>query len=449
MKIKLDKTLIDNLRRKFNEYSVFSYHITSEFHIPSQKRGTKENKNAFNCLCAALDRMSDIVSYLNSIDIQNDNQNGVFQLCDFLNQGQTLIDCIEIFGNIYNVSYCVKSDVSSFHQKGLTGKGNDAEYFKYLRSLCSVHPIATNAHPEYQGNEPEWCPYICSNNAIHYLLDDKIKNADFVATVYRNDTNTYIYIPIIIEQIFHYIEKRYKHINEIIDGIDKYNQDKIKLLQNAPIQEYISFATYDDYIISLTSEFQQRCGSCEYYPKIWRAILHTHFQDAEWETALDGYKVELKKGIERVHQNLQDMSCLNEDFDPEPVHINSINVLNDFYYEDSKLEDLFPSFEIENMDDFSEFFIYESLSFDKEQLSKILKFIDDQIAEGATHEDLCDIGRLLDSRLNISNSEWARIQLKIMEPAIGTFLPFDYYLNDWNLYLQIQIAKWKIGQAEN
>lgn len=448
MKIRLDKTLVDSLRHKFNENQNFSYNITSEFHIPSQKKGTKENKNAFNCLCAALDRMSDIVSYLNRLDIQNENQDGVFQLCDFLNQAQTLIDCIDIFGRIYNVPYRKESDISSFHQKGLNEKGNDTEYFKYLRSLCSVHPISTNAHPEYQGDEPEWCPYIRSKNAMSYLFDNEIKKADFVATVYRNDTNANIHIPIIIKQIFDYLEKRYEYINKIIDAINKYNQEQVNSLRLTLIEPPSSYPSYDDYIYSLSTEFLQRCGSCEYYPKIWRATMHTHFQDLKWEAALNEYKAELRIGIERIHRELQDMSCLNENFDPEAIKINTIERLNDFSYEDNETEYLFPDVEIENTKNHSETFIFASNSFDKERLSKILKFIDDQVTKGATHKDLRDICRQLDSQIKISDSEWARIQLKIMESVIGTFLPFDYYLNDWHLYLQIQIAKWKIGQAQ-
>lgn len=186
MKISLDKSLVRALRDKFNEHPVFSYHITSDFHVPTQSRGTKENKNAYNCLCAALDRMFDIVVYLNDLDIQNDKPKGTFQLCDFLNQSQTLIDCIEIFGKIYQVSYPAQGDISSFHERGITGKGNDEAYFKYIRSLCSVHPIATNAHPEYQGDEPEWCPYLCNRNSTYLLLNND-RHSDFIATVYRND----------------------------------------------------------------------------------------------------------------------------------------------------------------------------------------------------------------------------------------------------------------------
>lgn len=44
MKIRLDKTLVDSLRHKFNENQNFSYNITSEFHIPSQKKERRKTR---------------------------------------------------------------------------------------------------------------------------------------------------------------------------------------------------------------------------------------------------------------------------------------------------------------------------------------------------------------------------------------------------------------------
>ena len=292
------------LRDKFNEHPVFSYHITSDFHVPTQSRGTKENKNAYNCLCAALDRMFDIVVYLNDLDIQNDKPKGTFQLCDFLNQSQTLIDCIEIFGKIYQVSYPAQGDISSFHERGITGKGNDEAYFKYIRSLCSVHPIATNAHPEYQGDEPEWCPYLCNRNSTYLLLNND-RHSDFIATVYRNDVEGSYHIPIFLKQIFHYVRKRYQHIKKIINGIEIYNQGQIDYFQKKEVTDSGSFNSYTDYIASLIDEFKNRRGTDEYLPRVWDAVFHTHFYDLNWETALEEYKVEMKKGIERVKYSLK------------------------------------------------------------------------------------------------------------------------------------------------
>lgn len=450
MKIDLDKSLVRILRDKFNEYPVFSYHIKSDFHVPTQNRGTKESKNASNCLCASLDRMSDIVDYLNDLDIQSDMSNGTFQLCDFLNQSQTLIDCIEIFGKIYHVPYPAQGDISSFHEQGITGKGNDEAYFKYIRSLCSVHPIATNAHPEYQGDEPEWCPYLCSINNNTYWLLSNDRHADFVATVYRNDVEGSHHIYISLKQIFHYVGKRYQHIKEIVNAIEAYNQEQINYFQKKKVAGPDSFNLYTDYITSLIDEFYQRRGADEYLPRVWAAVFHTHFDDSNWETALDEYKLEMKKGIERVHIALQNMSCLDDTFDANPVQVYPLKELDSYSYEKQKIEYLFPSADMECVDEnYSETFISEQYAFNQERMQAILNLFDDNIKNGLCHEELRNLGRFLDSNYHISNSEWARIQLKIMEPILGRFLPFNYFANDWHLYWQVQIAKWKLGKRQN
>lgn len=449
MKISLDKSLVRALRDKFNEHPVFSRHITSDFHIPTQSKGTKENKNAYNCLCAALDRMSDIVDYLNDLDIQSDKQNGTFQLCDFLNQSQTLIDCIVVFGKIFQVSYPAQEDSSSFHEQGITGKGNDEAYFKYIRSLCSVHPTATNAHPEYQGDEPEWCPYLCSKGSSYWNFN-RDNHTDFVAMVYRNNIKGIHHIYISLSEVFHYVEKRYRHIDKIIDGIERYNQGQIKYFQKKKIMTPDAFDSYTDYIASLTDEFQKRCGTNDYLPRVWVAVFHTHFDDPKWEKAFNEYKLEMKKGIERIHSNLQNMSCLDYNFDSDPVPTYPLEELDDYDYEKEKIGYLFPPIAMECTDEnYSETFISEQNDFDSERMQAILDLFDNSIKNGLCHEELQDLSRTLNSCCHTSDSEWARIQIKIMEPVLGQFLPFDYFANDWHLYLQIQIAKWKLSKRQN
>lgn len=449
MKISLDKSLVCALRDKFNEHPVFSYHITSDFHVPTQSRGTKKNKNAYNCLCAALDRMSDIVDYLNDLDIQSDKQNGTFQLCDFLNQSQTLIDCIEIFGKIYQVSYPAQGDISSFHERGITGKGNDEAYFKYIRSLCSVHPIATNAHPEYQGDEPEWCPYLCSKGSS-YLNFNRDNHTDFVAMVYRNNTKGIHHIYISLSEVFHYVEKRYRHIKRIIEGIELYNQRQIKYFQKKKITTPDAFDSYTDYIASLPDEFQKRCGTNDYLPRVWVAVFHSHFDDPKWEKAFNEYKLEMKKGIERIHSNLQNMSCLDYNFDSDPVSEYPLEELDDYGYEKEKIGYLFPPIAMECTDkNYSETFISEQNDFGSERMQAILDLFDNSIKNGLCHEELQNLSRTLNSCCHTSDSEWARIQIKIMEPVLGQFLPFDYFANDWHLYWQIQIAEWKLSKRQN
>ena len=59
---------------------------------------------------------------------------------------------------------------------------------------------------------------------------------------------------------------------------------------------------------------------------------------------------------------------------------------------------------------------------------------------------LMDIAREIDHRYTTTNSEWARIQLKIIEPYFDNVVEFEYHLNDWYLHLQIEIAFWLISQ---
>lgn len=445
MKIHLDLQLNKKLREKINEINNFSVDKTSDFQFPLDKKGVKRESNAFNCICAALDRIDDLVEHCNSLDLTQ-SQEGTFALCDLFHYGQTLIDCITIIGNVYGIKYDSTNDVSSFHQKGTSGKGNDEKYFKYLRSLCSVHPLETNLHKEYQGDQPEWCPYINIAESIASRLlscqDKALSKADFIARVYRNDMEFSKHIPIRIKQIFHYINKRYNFIYKIINAIDAYNNKQIETLKSTHIVLPSECATYDDYLKNLEQEIYIRVGRWEYQARTWRAIFKTHYDDELNEAALTKYKSELQKGIAKVHSKLQAMDFLDEDFVCDAIEDSNIESLRDYHYEMEKMVYLFPSYAIEDKEheDFS--FINEPPTIDCVRMKEMLDAMNKALEIGVDHEGLKWCGRFLDGEYKVTDSEWARIQLKIMEPIIGKYIIFDYYSNDWLLYLQVEIAKW-------
>lgn len=446
MKIQLELQINKKLREKINEINNFSVDKTSDFQFPLDKKGVKRESNAFNCICAALDRIDDLVEHCNNLDLTQTKE-GTFALCDLFNYGQTLIDCIAIIGDVYGIKYDSTNDRSSFHQNGANGKGNDEKYFKYLRSLCSVHPLETNAHKEYQGDQPEWCPYINIAESIASRLlscqDKALSKADFIARVYRNDMEFSKHIPIRIKQIFDYINKRYNFINKIINAIDEYNNKQIEALKNTHILLPSECATYDDYLKNLEQEIHIRVGRYEYQARTWRAIFKTHYDDDELnEAALTKYKSELQKGIAEVHSKLQAMDFLKEDFVCDAIDDSNIESLHEYPYEMEKMGYLFPSYAIEDKEHENFSFIDEPTTIDCLRIKVMLDFVDAVRKAGATHNDLKDAGRYLDSHFQTTSAEWSRIQLKIMEPVIGKYITFDYYSNDWLLYLQVEIAKW-------
>ena len=448
MKINLDKQLNINLRDKINEMGNFSFNKTAEFKFPSGGKGSKRQENAFNCICAALDRIDDLVEHCNELDLTQTKE-GIFALCDLFNYGQTLIDCIAMIGDVYGIKYDSTNDISSFQRKGSDGKGNDEKYFKYLRSLCSVHPLETNMYKEYQGDQPEWCPYINTGKspAIQLLAiqNDAFKKADFIVCVYRNDMDFSKNITIEVEQIFHYIKKRYEFINKIIKAIDGYNNNQIQQLKDKHILLPPECATYDDYLKNIEDEINIRYGS-DYEARVWRAIFKTHFADESHERALLVYKNALRKGIAEVHNRLQALDFLDNDWTCDAIEDSNIVVLKEFPYEMEKLTYLAPSYAIEDRENEDFSFIDEPTTIDCLRMRAILDAVECVQRNGATHNDLKDVGRYLDNKYSTTNSEWARIQLKIMEPVIGKYFSFDYYSNDWHLYLQTKIAKWLLLQ---
>lgn len=420
MKIRLDTQLCDKLRKKINEHHNFTYEKTAAFKFPNSKN--EVTAGAYNCICATLDRINDLVKHCNSIEIE-----GQFGLCDFLNYTQSLIECITIIGKAYKVvplyKGADKNDTSVFHQAGLNNDGNDEKYFTYLRSLCSVHPVETSRHKEYQGNQAEWCPYILSGKSsmLTKFLNvyPDLEDADFVVTVYRNDLKCSKYVPI--------------HVKELIDNFKK-----------KPIPKPENFTDYVSYLNSLQTAITERCG--ENYAdktKEWICIINAHFENDEMQEKLLAYQETLKTGISSVHQHLLRMG-IDYYFEEEPISYDTRFVKSGYALE--KLGYLQEDFWGLSFDEAIKLTESSGEPFCNERIDTMLSIISDARMNGADEEDLMDIAREIDHRYTTTNSEWARIQLKIIEPYFDNIVEFDYHLNDWYLHLQVEIAFWLISQ---
>ena len=77
----------------------------------------------------------------------------------------------------------------------------------------------------------------------------------------------------------------------------------------------------------------------------------------------------------------------------------------------------------------------------------LILIVDKAIKHGYSHEQIIALTRVIDNQFKVNNSEWARIQLKIIEFAFEkSKLNFDYMQNDWHLYIQVEIANWLMGR---
>ncbi len=111
-----------------------------------------------------------------------------------------------------------EGDISCFNESGIDGKGNDKG--------CS----------------------------------EKLREADFVAIIYRNNLEYNKHVYISLKQIYKYLRKRYSYIETIIASIKKQNEEKICELRNKHILLPEECKDYDSYLSELKKAIEELCG---------------------------------------------------------------------------------------------------------------------------------------------------------------------------------------------
>lgn len=301
-KINLDTSLIAKLRGKVNEYQHYS--ITKTHSIKKDSNGFGWHK-----ICAIMDRLDDTVAYLNSLDVKEQGSDfDIFAFYNFMNNSATLIDCVNYLAEIYE--YNLDSDNSKtdiFNKLGNTGKGTDKDYFEYLRALCSVHPIKTSRHKEFQDSETtvECSPFVAYNEFGFISKQD----ADLIAVVYidgeKQDSK---YVGIKIETVFKYVRFRFELLSKIIKHMENYYVKIINDYAKIPLKELSEFDDYCDYIDYIKEVYVERVNTrmneCfEFY----KFVMKMSFKNAINQEKLLKYQNAIKYSFTFLHKYLQQL----------------------------------------------------------------------------------------------------------------------------------------------
>ncbi len=323
-KINLDSDVIRRLRNKVNEQQNISYRKTFDF----------KNKpiSAWDKICAIMDRLYDTVDYLNDLELNTGKYSrSAFDFFDFMNNAPVVVDCIKELIKVFNVPYDkVKKSTDIFNQPGNDGKGTDERYFKYLRSLCSVHPVETSRYggTYHSENNFECSPYVIWN-------DKRIWNddCDIYAVVYtNNDENGSKRVQIYISQIFEYVKTRLDFVEEIIQAIDEYQKQVISNFEKKLIKNEEEFNNYADYLRYLDEEQTERYGkefsdSFDYIINLFEINLSNEYNQSK----LNLYLNALKYAIKFEHNRIQNMNSLG--FENSGLSYNEKNVETSLYSE--------------------------------------------------------------------------------------------------------------------
>ena len=397
------------------------------------------NSNNEITYCLIFDTNALFQAYDKKADFTTFNFNATFD---------NVIDMINRLDIYSQVTIAIPSVVWNEMERQIIEK-HDELLLNYKSTITKkLFPEYSTGYPMYQGNEPEWCPYIRSGNDSLSRLKYGDDAADFYAVVYRNDQCTFKEVPIYIEQVFKYIQMRYKSIEMIIQLIDKYDQERIDELKVLHIKTPEECDDYKCYLMNLANENNVRYGKAnEYHVKEWEALIETHFNDSSKECWLVLYKKELYEHVKRVHKHLQAMECDSDEWDMYAFGNTIWNKVDNYSYEIGKIYNyLYPEeLETDQVWEFS--FIDREPEICDEKVKEIFEIVDQIKDKNCTHDEMIMFYRGIEQRYKPNNSEWSRIYLKIVEDVFDGVWHFDYYLNNWHVWLQIQLAQWSFQRG--
>lgn len=331
-KIYLDPKINSKFRNIINEYIDFS--IIKKY---------SNNDKAWNSICAIMDRIDDIVIYLNEKELNNGKWNRcAFDFFEFISQAAVLVECIDELFKIYEIrlpkhrmifkSKIINKEYLLEAQKSNRRiKNDDSDYFNYIRSLSSVHPSKTDRHKIYQEADFEVSPYVVWKSRI-YNLDHRCKGELVLVTYNNNSDELLTNKSIFIKEIFNFIKYKYYSLNYLIKKVKEYYNNQISELRKDKIKKIGEYGNYCDYLNSLILECRKRCPNMEDDIQEIIDILDINITDEENKIKYNKYCMALKYSIKAVHRQLQNM-----DFNCESPMDNLIGklLIGEIYLEDT------------------------------------------------------------------------------------------------------------------
>lgn len=306
-KINLNDNVITNFRTAINDYIDFS--LIKKY---------KNDDNAWNSICALMDRIEDIVIYLNQKELNNGKWNRcAFDFFEFIEQAGVMIECINELYKIYDVPHertktifkhkdINKKYLLKLKSNNKIAKVGDSNYFEYIRSLSSVHPGKTDRHKEFQAASFEVSPYVVWNGGI-YALDPRC-NGEIVLVTYNNETDHFlINKSIYINEVFNFIKFKYYSINYLTKCVKKYYINEIKKLRNTPIAKRIEFKKDVDYLNNLVKESKKRCPNITDEIQEVIDILNQKISRKENVNNYNKYCNSLLYSVKGIYRQLQNM----------------------------------------------------------------------------------------------------------------------------------------------
>ncbi|TVL41191.1 hypothetical protein A9X84_00745 [Brachyspira hyodysenteriae] len=128
------------------------------------KKNSSKEYNAIHTIYASLDRLNDTAIYLNEMVLNKTNLPRAFDFYDFINNSYVIINCIYHIAEVFNIDLSdIKENKCNLQNiiglDCMTYECSDDDYFNYIRSISSVHPIVTDRHYKICGKSFHSSPF--------------------------------------------------------------------------------------------------------------------------------------------------------------------------------------------------------------------------------------------------------------------------------------------------
>lgn len=318
---KFNITLAEQLREVINDR--FNVSFTKE-----DKLNGSSPYWAWDRICAIMDRLEDTLHYVNETELILDGHRSQFAFYEFINNAYVIMDCIKTMGHIFNIDKDkIKQIEGSQDVFGdvLNAGGSDSQFFKYIRSVCCVHPINTTfagKHPYLLDTKLHCCPFITAKN--YYFFGEHC-DCDLVAHIYTScKGKSTIRIPIYINQFEKYLNKWVNFIEQVIEAVKNYCDKVDQEFKNEPLKSIDSFASYVDYLCYLKAEEDRRFSNdMGYIYERYIKILSVQLSNANNQRKLEKYKNAIRYSIVFQHNAIQNMSF--DDFENSGINFDDSN----------------------------------------------------------------------------------------------------------------------------
>jgi len=299
-----------NFRNTINEYINFSIkHVYIK---------DKKSTNAWNTLCCIMDRIDDLVVYLNQKKLNTGEWKGcAFDFFEFIEQAGVLISCIDDAFEIYSFQFPKHNVIFKSKKINKKIKNNktdyelDDNYFQYIRSLSSVHPSDTSRHKIFQEADFEVSPYVVWGGI---LFSKENSRMDLHIVSYNNESDYFLINKgIIISEIFNYIKYKYYSLNYLSKKVKKYYESIISRYRNEKLKKESDFPRYVNYLNYLKEESIKRGFDIECEINDAKNSFYRKITNSKNKRNYKKYENALKFAIKYVRRQLQNMdsSCMS------------------------------------------------------------------------------------------------------------------------------------------